>query len=298
MTGALVAVLVSTHDRLDDARINMEIVRATWPEEFPDVALVHAYNGKSGGWTPYLEDVLVEVASGESHFTGAANLLDAGLAAIARNLLDVQHVVCVAADSWLYRPERVRAIVEDMRRDDLRLAAANWEVADNVHGVCRERGDPALLPGAGLSTDAFVIDLPWAIEFGMLPLDMTGFLATNGAMLNYLQEIVLLEKYIEGRYLGAVRTQLQRMRWPKDGWGSEGLRRARAMLRLIHERPIDTAGITAPSHKGHWLHLGLITIEDPVVKRAEIRSVNNLRGGPMLERFLFGRELSWFNAAR
>jgi hypothetical protein len=40
----------------------------------------------------------------------------------------------------------------------------------------------------------------------------TGFLATNGAMLNYLQEIVLLEKYVEGRYLGAVRTQLQRTR--------------------------------------------------------------------------------------
>jgi hypothetical protein len=37
----------------------------------------------------------------------------------------------------------------------------------------------------------------------MLPLDMTGFLDTNGAMLNYLQEIVLLEKYLEIRYLGA-----------------------------------------------------------------------------------------------
>jgi hypothetical protein len=66
----------------------------------------------------------------------------------------------------LYRPERVRAIVEDMHRDDLRLAAASWEVADDAHGV---RRDPALLPGAGLSTDAFVIDLPWALEFGMLP---------------------------------------------------------------------------------------------------------------------------------
>ncbi len=190
----------------------MEIVRAAWQEEFSDVALVHAYNGKSGSWTPYLEDVLVKVAPGENHFTGAADLLDAGLAVITRDLLNVQHVVCVAADSWLYRPERVRSIVEDMHRDDLRLAAASWEVADDAHGV---RRDPALLPGAGLSTDAFVIDLPWALEFGMLPLDMTGFLATNGAMLNYLQEIVLLEKYVEGRYLGAVRTQLQRTRWPR-----------------------------------------------------------------------------------
>ena len=298
MTDAPVAVLVSTHDRIDDARINMEIVRAAWPQEFANVALVHAHNGRPGGWTPYLEDVLVEVAPGQSHFTGAGDLLDAGLAAIARDLPDVQHVVCIAADSWLYRPEGVRAIVDDMRRDNLRLAAASWEVADDAHGVRRERGDPTLLPGAGLSTDAFVIDLPWALEFGMLPLNTTGFFATNGAMLNYLQEIVLLEKYLEGRYLGAVRTQLQRTRWPKDGWGSEGLRRARAMLRLIHERPIDPAGITAPSHKGHWPDLGLITIEDPIIKRAEVRNVEGLRGGPVLERFLHGGELFWFNAAQ
>jgi len=298
MTDAPVAVLVSTHDRIDDARINMEIVRAAWPQEFANVALVHAHNGRPGGWTPYLEDVLVEVAPGQSHFTGAGDLLDAGLAAIARDLPDVQHVVCIAADSWLYRPEGVRAIVDDMRRDNLRLAAASWEVADDAHGVRRERGDPALLPGAGLSTDAFVIDLPWALEFGMLPLDTTGFLATNGAILNYLQEIVLLEKYLECRYLGAARSQLQRTRWPKDGWGSEGLRRARAMLRLIHERPIDPAGITAPSHKGHWPDLGLITIEDPIVKRAEVRNVEGLRGGPVLERFLHGGELFWFNAAQ
>ncbi len=298
MTGVPVAVLVSTHDHLDDARINMEIVRVVWPQEFANVALVHAYNGKPGGWTPYLEDLLVEVALGQSHFTGAADLLDAGLTAIACGFPEVQHVVCVASDSWLYRPERVRTIIEDMRRNNLCVAAASWEVADDAHGVHRERGDPALLPGAGLSTDAFVIDLPWALEFGMLPLDMTGFLAINGAMLNYLQEIVLLEKYIEGRYLGAVRTQLQRTRWFKDGWGSEGLRRARGMLRLIHERPIDPAGITAPSHKGHWPGLGLITIEDPDAKRAEIRTVEGLRGGPVFERFLHGGELSWFNATQ
>jgi hypothetical protein len=94
----------------------------------------------------YLEDVLVDVAPGQSHFTGAADLLDAGLAAIARDFPDVQHVVCVAADSWFYRPQPVRGIIDDVRRDDLRLAAASWEVADDAHGVRRKRGDPTLLP--------------------------------------------------------------------------------------------------------------------------------------------------------
>jgi hypothetical protein len=298
MTDAPVAVLISTHDHLDDARINMEIVHTAWSKEFAKVRLVHAYNGKSGAWTPYLEDIFVEVTPGQSHFTGAADLLDAGLAAIARDLPHVQHVICVASDSWWYRPERVREIINDMCRDALRLAAASWEVADDAHGVRRQRGNPTMLPGTGLSTDAFVIDLPWAQEVGMIPLDMAAFLTAHGAMLNYFQEIVLLEKYIEGLYLSAVRTQLQRMRWRKDGWGSEGLRQARAMLRLIHERPIDPAGIAAPSHKGHWPELGLITIEDPIVKRAEMQHVKGLQGGPVLERLLRDKELSWFNAVR
>jgi hypothetical protein len=296
VTDAAIAVLISTHNYLDDARINMEIVRAAWSEEFSRMILAHAYNGRSGDWAPYLEDALVEIEQGQSHFTGAADLLDAGLTAIARDFPHVRYVVCVAADSWLYRPGRIRAIVNDMCHDNLRLAAASWGVSEDAHGVRRVRGDSTLIPGAGLSTDVFIIDLPWALEFGMLPLNMAGFLATHGAMLNYLQEIVLLEKYMEGQYLGAVRTQLRRTGWTKDGWGSEGLRRARAMLRLMHERPIDPAGLTAPSHKGHWPQLGLITIEDPIVKRTEMKSVPSLQGGPVLERFLHGGELYWFNA--
>jgi hypothetical protein len=288
------AVLVSTHDRHDDARVNMEIIRAMWPEHLGDVVVVHAYNGPRP-WTPYLEDQTIVPGPGASHYTGAADLIDAGSVAIAENWPDVRHVVYLASDTWLYRPERLRTILDEMRARELRLATAPFEVSPHAHGLRRQWGGPHLLPGTGFTTDFFVLDLPWAREFGMLPLDLAGFINEYGDLLAYFQEIVLLERLAEGRYLAAVRRFLQQVSWPKDALGSEGLRQGRRMLRLLHERPIDPDGRTAPSHKGHWPDLGLITIEDPVAKRTAVREVAGLQGGDVLKRFLEDEDLRWFN---
>lgn len=281
-----IAVLITTHDRTDDARVNMEIVRG-WDASVP---IVHAVNGPPGTWQPYLEDVLLDVPAGSGHFSGAGDLLDAGLAAVRERYPAVRYVVCLASDTWWYRFDRVRQVVDEMTVRGLHLAAASWEVADHAHGVRRELGDPELLPGRGLSTDCFVIDVGWAFAHGMLPLDYEGFVARNGELLNYLQEIVLLERHFEGRFLGAVRAQLRAQGWRKDGWGSEGMRRARARVRLMDERRIVPDG-----HKGHWPDLGLITIEDPVRKRAELTGVPGLVGGPVLRRLLDEPDVGWFN---
>lgn len=141
-----------------------------------------------------------------------------------------------------------------------------------------------------------MIDLPWCRENGLFPLDFDSFLTRNAETLNYLQEIVLLERHLEGRFLQAVRSSLERARWQKDAWGSEGLRRARNMLRLIHERPIDPAGTEAPPHKGHWPELGFISIEDPQVKRVEMQTTQGVRGGPTWRRLLADDDTRWFNA--
>jgi hypothetical protein len=279
------AVVVSTHDRVEYARVNMEIIRATWPELLGRVLLVHAYNGP-GKCEPYLEDLTVQIPRGPSHYTGAAELIDAGSAAISSQYPEVQYVVYLASDTWLYRPAALRHIVDDMRARALKIATTPFGVADDAHGVSRERGDPHLLPGTGFTTDFFVIDLPWAVKFGMLPLDLSGFVDQYGDLLAYFQEIVLLEKHVEGRYLSAVRSFLQQTSWPKDGLGSEGLRQARALLRPIDERPIDPAGRSAPPHKSHWPELGLTSTEDADLKRAELARVAGLRGGPTLTRFL------------
>ncbi|MCD2187864.1 hypothetical protein [Actinomycetospora soli] len=295
MTGREIGVVITTYDKFDHARANMELIRHLWSPFFDRVVIVHAVNGPQV-WSSYLEDHTVVVAPSASHFRGAASLLDAGIAALAAAEPGLRHAVCLAGDCWLYRPEWVRDLVEEMHDQQLRLAAARFEVTPRAHGVAREHGDPTLLPGVGLTSDFFVLDVPWALEVGMVPLSFEEFLAKYGLLLDYLQEIVLLERYLEGRFLTGVRADLQRRRWHKDGLGSEGLRAARRFLRLIVERPIDPAGITAPPHKGHWPTIGLSTTEDPSRKRAELSAVDGLAGGPTIERFVSSEDLGWFAA--
>lgn len=298
-TARPIAVLITTYDRVDDARANMEVIRSGWsrPGGFPDVVIVHAYNG-SPDWypRPEHEDMLITVPSARSHFTGAAELIDRGLAAVNREFPTVRYVICLSADCWIYDPRWLYQTVDGMQTAQHRLAAASWEISESVHGL-RRQGHPGLLPGAGLSTDFFVLDLPWAAQFGMIPLSFEEFLRNYGSLLNYFQEIPLLERYFEGRFLAAVRNQLLDAASRKDPWGSEGPRQARQALRLLEERRIDPSGLSSPSHKGHWPELGLITGEDPHVKRSIVLQSDNL-SGPTIARLRGQSGTSWFNSHR
>lgn len=89
-----IAALITTYDRVDDARANMEVIRSNWsrPGGFPDVVIVHAYNG-SPDWYPRPEhdDMLITVPPARSHFTGAAELIDRGLAAASWEISESIH---------------------------------------------------------------------------------------------------------------------------------------------------------------------------------------------------------------
>ncbi|MGH3692760.1 MAG: hypothetical protein ACRDRX_01940 [Pseudonocardiaceae bacterium] len=292
-----IAALITTYDRVDDARANMEVIRSNWSRlgGFPDVVIVHAYNG-SPDWypRPEHEDMLITVPPARSHFTGAAELIDRGLAAVSREFPTVRYVVCLSADCWIYDPRWLCQTVDGMQAAQHRLAAASWEISESIHGLRRHR-HPGLLPAAGLSTDFFVLDLPWATQFGMVPLSFEEFLRNYESLLNYFQEIPLLERYFEGKFLAAMRNQLLDAAGRKDPWGSEGPRQARQALRLLEERRIDSSGLSSPSHKGHWPELGLITAEDPDVKRSVVLQIDNL-SGPTIERLRSQSDTSWFNS--
>lgn len=265
-----VGVLLTTHDRVEDARVSMEIIRGAWEgrHDLSGLVVVHAYNGNPDCWPgPYLEDELIWVENERTHFRGHAALLDAGMDAFAQRFPRVRYVVAMAADVWAYRPDWIARLLLELDEGRQRLAASRWGIAADAHGLVRSRGDD-LLPIDGLSTDFFVIDREWATTHGAFPLKYGAFLAEYRDLLNYFQEMPFLERHFAGRYLGAVRADMEAAGAGKDPWGSTGPRRARALLRLLHERPIDPSGRSAPPHKGHWPEIGLCTTEDHLVKRA------------------------------
>ena len=288
-----VGALIATHDRVWDARCCMEIIRSVWQPVLGAVRIVHAFNGDPAWYpAPYLEDTLVRVPPEPTHFRGAASLIDAGLAAFADTHPDCRYVVVLAADVWALDPVWLRAVVTDLERDGQRLASAEWRISPTAHGIGRVQ-DPALLPANGLATDFFVVDLPWALRWGMIPLRYGEFLDRNADLLNYLQELPFLERHVAGRFLAAVRSELAASGPGKDPWGSAGPRTANALLRLMRERAIDPDGRTAPSHKGHWPAIGLVTSEDAGVKQALLADVPAATGST-LDRLRADPDTTWF----
>lgn len=287
-----IGVALTTYDRVDDARCCLEVLRSRWqPGPFPDLVIVHAYNGRERWYTAKLEDRLLTLAPSKSHYRGAAALLDAALQELANH--GVHYAVAMTGDTWAYRPEWVAQVIAEMASNGFRLAAARWLISPTAHGLART-SDPQLLPNDGLSTDFFVVDLPWAVSHGLLPLRYDSFLEQHADLLNYLQEMPFLERFLAGKYLGAVRDELA-LGSGKDPWGSAGPRHARRLLRLLHERPIDPAGQTAPAHQGHWPDIGLLTSHDVEAKRDVARAHSRLVG-PTLDRLRASHDLSWYNS--
>ena len=66
----------------------------------------------------------------------------------------------------------------------------------------------------------------------MIPMQYRRFVNQYSEMLNYLQEMPFLERYIAGKFLGAIRNELL-LQHGKDPWGSEGPRRAQQLLRVM-----------------------------------------------------------------
>lgn len=280
MEPGTVGVLITTHDRVQDARVGMEIIRGAWRthDDLAQLVVVHAYNGEPGRWTePYLEDELVRIANEPTHFRGHAALLDAGMAAFSQHFPRVRYVVAMAADVWAYRPDWIERVLRELRDQRQHLAASRWRIAPDAHGLARSSGHD-LLPIDGLSTDFFMVDRVWATTYDAFPLSYGTFVDQNRDLLNYFQEMPFLERHFAGRYLGAVRAELEAEGQGKDPWGSTGPRRARASLRLLEERHIDPSGRIAPLHKGHWPAIGLCTTEDHRVKRAILLDHPELSG--------------------
>lgn len=287
-----VGVVVCTFDRINDARCCLEILRSAWqPDPFPLLHVVHAYNGAPHWYTASLEDQLIQLKPAASHYVGAAELLDAGLLTLAQQPVD--YAVAMAGDVWAYDAHWVDAVISEMATHRLRLATADWRIDAEAHGL-RRAAAPTLLPMDGLATDFFIVDLPWAIQNNMLPLRYGEFLNRHDDLLNYFQEMPFLERYLAGRFLGAVRQELRRQPG-KDAWGSAGPRTARQLLRILDERPIDPQGLTAPAHEGHWPHIGLITTHDPQQKKAVAADHANLFG-PTLRRLAASDDLAWYSA--
>lgn len=138
MTGTVppshAVVCMTTYNRVDCARINLELLKLNYSRPF---TVVHACSGQ---WQPYLEDLFVRCTQSEvqtSEMTpverigllqpGALNLIQQGLLA-TRQAYSPRYIVHLEGDTWIMDERVIHRALERMEADpELMLYSSAWD---------------------------------------------------------------------------------------------------------------------------------------------------------------------------
>ena len=282
-----VGVLLYTYNRVDDARINMEIIRNVWrrSELLRDVVLVHAFNGKEEWWpTAYLEDDLL-VLENRGHFEGAEDLMNRGIERFTQKYPDIDYVITVASDTWCVLPEYLERVIREMRDGAKYLAACAWG-----------RKDASDMFAVGMSMDLYILDRRWAVQYGLLPIRYREFRDKFAEVLFYENKIVYLERVFALRFRQAI---ARTIRIPSENVATQIVEQH--ILRMVDrepvhyfKRPISRLFRAVHHREVYWPKIGLITHHDPEPKQRAI-SKWKLELGPHGTRFVRANDLHYFN---
>lgn len=278
-----IGVVIYTYNRIEDAKINMEIIHSLWQDSglFDDIKIVHAFNGKSFWWPgKYLEDKLVIIKNNLSHFEGAANLIDAGVLALYKNYgSKIDYCIVLAADTWLINLEFVHKIIFKMIEDNQYLATCPWGLP--------ERNE---FRDVGMATDFFIFNLGWTIKNKMFPLNYSNFRKRYVDFLYYLgQKNIMLEKLAFSRFMTALFNSCHN--------NNAMLFKINSKINIIKEREpvhlkINKDGFWERRH--YWPKIGLITHHEPEVKRKILKRYKDING-QAISKLLQSKNLSYYN---
>ena len=271
-----VGVLLYTYNRIDDARINLEIIRNVWQKHlfFRDVVIVHAFNGEKKWWPKkYLENNLIQLKNG-GHFAGAVSLMDAGVECFAKKHPKVDYVVTLAADTWLVKPSYLEKIIKAMAAKEKYFAATPWANVRNGN-----------IFTFGASLDFNIIDVRWATKHKLFPMRYEEFRDKYSDLLFYQDTQAYPERVILARFKEAIM---------RLGLPSENLvgRLAKAYLYIIKERePVHAHNWR---RKMYWPAMGLITHHEPQPKQKALKTWE-LSLGKYGNAFLKAKKLDYYN---
>lgn len=275
-----IGVLIYTYNRIDDAKINMEIIRNVWARTklFSDIIIAHCYNGNKK-WYPkkYLEDDLIRI-SNSGHFQGASELIDAGIKKIKHRFRNLEYVIVLAADTWLMKPNYIFNILIKMREKELYWATCAWG-----------RKGMNKIEDVGAAIDFFIIDVKWAKKYKMFPLNYKKFKEKYGELFLYHKgQNISLEKLIFARYLQAIYNQYK----------------TNVQLRHLGISRILTLKDREPVHKNnkwhrslYWPKIGLITHHEPELKKKILKKYK-IAKGKNIKKLLTNKDLNYYNNIR
>lgn len=278
-----IGCLIYTHERVDDARINMELIRNSWQKAglFSRIKIIHLYNGRQS-WYPkkYLEDVLIRKTKNPGHYSGAAELIDAGIARFQKMYPKIRYVVVLAADTWCLKPRYIARVIRTMQQNSQSLATCPWGLPARYKEIT-----------VGMAIDFFIMDVQWAKRYGMFPLRYAEFVKKYHELFSYLKpgSNVSLEKLVLVRFYDAS------FREHKDNLHRKEL--AEQRIYVLKERMPVHSG---KNEKGYWIRkfywpqIGLITHHQPDSKQKILRRVGGVTG-QYTRKLITAKQFNYYN---
>jgi hypothetical protein len=285
-----VVICMTTHNRIDCARINLEIIKYNFPADWK---VVHACS--SPAYEKYLEDEFVPCQP-LPLASGALNLLKRSLSrAVA--LYQPDYLVHLEGDTWILDFGVVQRFIEQLERDPASLvASSSWSVDKLPLWRWRWRVENSLLSAGKwllakglraiglrfglretetLSTQFFIAkNRPQLVDALLALRTRDGFILENG-----------LYRTIIGRFgkraiIGMPEREPLR---PACRWTCAGLSLYGQHWPTLIPNPV--AG-TAPDPGSHY---------DIPGKRETLLAAGWLRSGPHMQRLLSAPDLSYYN---
>ena len=280
-----IGVLIYTYNRIDDARINMEIIRNVWAknEILKNITIVHTYNGDEEWYKEkYLEDDLIRLKN-QGHFKGAENLIDEGMRVFKEKHPDIDYIITLASDTWLVKPDYVASLIRDMQTEKKYLATCSW-------GTKKETN----MFKIGMSLDFFILDAKWSNSISLFPLGYSQFREQYGDIFDYQDITIYPERVLAFRFKRAIQKSIE--------IPSENLIKkvTYSYIRHIKEREpvhIFTGGFFTSKKQErqmYWSELGLFTHHNSVDKQKLLKAWN-LSLGEYGKNFIESHDLSYFN---
>jgi len=183
-----IAVVIYTYNRVEDAKINMEIIRNVWSgSKKLEIKIIHCFNGKKLWYSKkYLEDDLIYLKN-SGHFRGASELIDAGINIVEKKYKDTDYTIVLASDTWLIKPNYLEKVLEKMESENKYLASCPWGLP--------KRND---LRDVGMAVDFFVINSKLAKKYKMFPVDYEDFFSKYSDLFFYQYTGPLCQTVLKG----------------------------------------------------------------------------------------------------
>lgn len=121
-----VVICLTTHNRIDCARINMEIIKLNYELKWP---IVHACSNSQ--YSKYIEDALVECSPKPTQ-AGALNLLLQSIEK-ANEMFAPDYIIHLEADTWLMNQATMIKYIEALERNPKSLIAGScWDFDKSI----------------------------------------------------------------------------------------------------------------------------------------------------------------------